>query len=73
MINDVDNKEIDRVKISEKVLLTINETIQLFNLGEKKLRSIAKQDLLYGNADFTITNGNRILFKREAFTKFINN
>lgn len=73
MINEFNNdKKTENVPIWEKHLLTINEAAQFFNMGQKKLRNIAKDDLLRGNAEFTIANGNRILFKREEFMKYLN-
>ena len=60
------------VPIKDKYLWTIADVASLFNLGDKKVRAIAKDDLIYGNGEFTISNGNRILFKRDAFLDFIN-
>lgn len=62
----------DVVPIKDKFLWSIYDVMELFNLGERKVRSIAKDDLLYGNSQFTVSNGNRILFKRDAFLEFIN-
>ena len=73
MINEFNrDKKMEIVPIWEKHLLSINEAAQYFNVGQKKLRNIAKDDLLYGNGEFTIANGNRILFKREEFMKYLN-
>ena len=54
--------------IGEKYLLTIKETAEYFNIGTKKLRRIAEENL----GDFAVFSGNRFLIIRTKFEKFIN-
>lgn len=54
----------------KRYVLTITEAAEYYHIGEKKLRSIADENL---NSDFIIMNGNRVLFKRRQFETFLDN
>ena len=54
----------------KRYVLTITEAAEYYHIGEKKLRSIADDNL---NSDFIIMNGNRVLFKRRQFETFLDN
>ena len=58
------------VPLWEKYTLTIREAAEYFHIGEKRLRQIAEENI---NSDFVMTNGNRIMIKRKAFEKYIDN
>ncbi len=59
------------IPVWEKFALTIEEASQYFGVGEKKIRSLAKE-----NADsdynFSISNGSKILINRTKFENFLN-
>ena len=57
------------IPIWEKFTLTISETSEYFNLGEKKMRFLADN---YNDYGFVLQNGNKILIKRRKFEDFIN-
>lgn len=61
------NKEIE---IKDKVLLTVNEASQLFNIGENKLRTLIN---LNRTADWLFTIGRKSMIKRSKFEDFILN
>ena len=61
------NKE---VEIKDKVLLTISEASQLFNIGENKLRTMITLDR---EVDWLFTVGKRSLIKRSKFEDFVLN
>ena len=61
--------ETAQVPIHQKVTLTIKEAAAYFNIGEKKLRQIANENL---NSGFVLQNGVKILIKRERFEEYIN-
>lgn len=61
--------ETAQVPIHQKVTLTIKEAAAYFNIGEKKLRQIANENL---NNGFVLQNGVKILIKRERFEEYIN-
>jgi hypothetical protein len=61
------NKE---VEIKDKVLLTISEASQLFNIGENKLRTMITLDK---EVDWLFTVGKRNLIKRSKFEDFVLN
>lgn len=61
--------ETEQVPIHQKVTLTIKEAAAYFNIGEKKLRQIANENL---NSGFVLQNGVKILIKRERFEEYIN-
>lgn len=57
------------IPIWEKYMLTIDEAAKYFNLGNKKVRQIARE---YEDSDFILRNGNKSLIKREKFEEFLN-
>ena len=56
-----------KVQISEKFNLTIDEACQYFNIGRDKLYAIAKEN----GCKFVLYNGRNILIKRKQFEKFL--
>lgn len=56
------------IPIWNKYLLTIDEAALYFRIGQKRLRQIAAEN---PNADFLLTNGNRVLIKRKLFEQYI--
>lgn len=52
----------------EQYILTIDEAAVYFRIGQKRLRQIAAEN---PDADFLLTNGNRVLIKRKLFEQFI--
>lgn len=56
------------VPIWEKYTLTIEEAAKYFRIGEKKLRSLAEENL---DSGWVIMNGNRLQIKRKLFEKVI--
>ena len=57
--------------IWEKYMLTVDEAIQYFGIGEKKIRMLISE-----NADsdycFTVQVGNKSLINRRKFEEFLN-
>lgn len=47
---------------------TIDEASEYFNIGEKKLRQIASENL---DSGFVIQNGVKVLIKRKRFETFL--
>lgn len=56
------------IPISQKYALSISEGAAYFNIGEKKLRSIIKEN---PNASYILRNGNRTYIKRMKFEKLL--
>ena len=56
------------VQIKDKFCLTIDEASEYFNIGEKKLRHIASENL---DSGFVIQNGVKVLIKRKRFEAFL--
>lgn len=56
------------VPVQEKFCLTIDEAVDYFNIGEKKLRKIVSEHL---DSDFVIQNGVKFLIKRKRFEDFL--
>ena len=52
----------------EKYMLTLREAAEYFHIGEKKLRQIVEENM---DANFLLTNGNRIMIKRKLFEEFL--
>ena len=53
----------------EKFALTVNEAMQYFNIGEKKIRQFVDN---YEDYDFIMLNGTKALIKRKKFEDFLN-
>lgn len=58
----------NEIPIWQKYTLTIDEAALYFRIGQKRLRQIAAEN---PNADFLLTNGNRVQIKRKLFERFI--
>lgn len=56
------------IPLWEQYTLTIEEAAVYFRIGQKRLRQIAAEN---PDADFLLTNGNRVLIKRKLFEQFI--
>ena len=56
------------IPVWEKYSLTIEEAAAYFRIGENKLRRIANDN---PDAQFLLQNGNRIQFKREMFSRYL--
>lgn len=63
-----ENKEKStKMSVSEKYMLTINEAASYFNIGVKKMRRIAEDNL----GVFSVFCGNRYLIIRPKFEEYI--
>lgn len=72
MINAIgENVKGKMVPIWEKYMLTVDEAVQYFGIGEKKIRMLISE-----NADsdycFTVQVGNKSLINRRKFEEFLN-
>ena len=56
-----------KMPVSEKYLLTIREAAVYFNIGIKKMRRLAEDNL----GRFAVVSGNRFLINRTKFERFI--
>ncbi len=67
--NNKDNDEqMDKVPLYLKYNLTIKETVEYFNIGEKSLRKVVADN---PTADYILMVGNKTLIKRKLFEQFI--
>lgn len=55
------------VPVGEKYMLTMREAAEYFNIGVKKMRRLAEDNL----GRFAVYNGNRYLIIRTKFEKFL--
>lgn len=55
------------VHVGEKYMLTMREAAEYFNIGVKKMRRLAEDNL----GRFAVYNGNRYLIIRTKFEKFL--
>ena len=62
------NKLMDKVPLYQKYNLTIKESVEYFNIGEKSIRKVVADN---PTADYILMVGNKVLIKRELFEKFI--
>lgn len=65
----VENTEMRAVPIGEKFMLTIKEAAPYYNIGQKKLRRMAEDNL----GVLSVYSGNRYLIIRPKFEEFILN
>lgn len=61
------DKAVAAIPVSEKYMLTIKEASEYFNIGVKKMRRLAEDNL----GRFAVYSGNRYLIIRTKFEKFI--
>ena len=59
--------ENEKIPVTEKYSLFINEAAQYFSIGVKKMRRLAEDNL----GDFSVYNGNRYLIIRSKFEEFL--
>ena len=64
----MNEKKGDRVPLWEKILLSVNEASEVFNIGEKKLRCMISNDR---DADWLRYNGERTMIHRKNFEHFL--
>ena len=57
------------MSINEKYLLTVKEAAEYFNIGIKKMRRLAEDNI----GRFAVYSGNRYLIIRPKFERFLNN
>lgn len=60
-----------KIPINEKYVLTREEAMSYFNIGEKKMRKIINDNI--GTNTFIVFNGRKALIIRERFEEFMNN
>lgn len=58
------------VPVWEKYTLSIEEAADYFRIGQRRLRQMVTDN---PNANFVLSNGNRIQIKRKLFEQFIDN
>jgi len=63
-----DLESMKRIPLSEKYMLTIKEGASYFNIGIKKMRRLAEENV----GGFAVCNGNRYLIIRSKFEEFLN-
>lgn len=66
-MNNIETEAEVRLSVSEKYLLTIREAAVYFNIGIKKMRRLAEDNL----GGFAVFSGNRYLINRTKFERFI--
>ena len=68
---EVREKDRKVVPIWEKYMLTVDEAVQYFGIGEKKIRTLIAENI---NTDycFTVQIGSKSLINRKKFENFIN-
>ena len=68
---EVREKDGKAVPIWEKYMLTVDEAVQYFGIGEKKIRTLIAENI---NTDycFTVKIGNKSLINRQKFESFLN-
>ena len=59
----------DKIALSQKSLLTLEEASAYFNIGVCKLRELTNDD----NCPYVLWNGSKRLIKRKPFEEFLYN
>lgn len=59
------------VPVWEKYMLTVDEAVQYFGIGEKKIRTLIAENLGTDYC-FTVQIGNKSLINRHKFEDFLN-
>ena len=66
-MNNIETEVEVRLPVREKYLLSIRESAAYFNIGIKKMRRLAEDNL----GGFAVFSGNRYLINRTKFERFI--
>ena len=61
-------KENNNIPLSEQYTLTIKQASQYFNIGEKKIYKLIRDN---PTADYVLMNGSKTLIKRKRFEQYI--
>ncbi len=61
-------KEVEKIPVWEKYMLTIAEASDYFNIGENKLRRFLSE---HEGEDYILMNGVKVLVKRKLFEQMI--
>ena len=69
--NSYKKRNVLSVPIWEKYMLTVDEAVQYFEIGEKKIRNLIAEN---NGTDlcFTVQIGNKSLINRRKFEEFLN-
>ena len=67
-VRDINRKT---VPIWEKYMLTVDEAVQYFGIGEKKMRMLIAENI-NTNYCFIVQIGNKSLINRQKFENFLN-
>ena len=69
--NSYKKRNVLSVPIWEKYMLTVDEAVQYFGIGEKKIRNLIAEN---NGTDlcFTVQIGNKSLINRRKFEEFLN-
>lgn len=59
----------NKIKLKEKCLLSLDEAACYTGLGKQKLRDLSAGD----NCNFVLWNGSKRMFKREKLEAYLNN
>ena len=68
---EVRKRDRKTVPIWEKYMLTVDEAVQYFGIGEKKIRMLIAENI-NTNYCFTVQIGNKSLINRQKFENFLN-
>lgn len=72
MISNTSRKEHNMlVPVWEKYMLTVDEAVQYFGIGEKKIRTLISENMGTDYC-FTVQIGNKSLINRHKFEDFLN-
>ncbi len=72
VIDNTSGKTYDKsVPVWEKYLLTVDEAVQYFGIGEKKIRTLIAENIGTDYC-FTVQIGNKSLVNRHKFEDFLN-
>lgn len=66
-MNNIETEAEVRLPVSKKYLLSIREAAAYFNIGIKKMRRLAEDNL----GGFAVFSGNRYLINRTKYERFI--
>ena len=69
MFSDATERQGSIMPVSDKYMLTIKEAAPYYNIGRKKLRRLAEDNL----GVFSVYSGNRFLIVKPKFEEFIHN
>lgn len=67
------NNSFNEIPFNQRPILSIQEAVKYFGIGESHLRKIIRDDIKSRDVKFSLRNGNKYLIKRKNLEEYLLN